>query len=208
MHKTIERGEWNFFEPTKNLGQELYGKTLGVFGLGRIGARVAHKAKAAYSMNIIYHNRSRNEAAEAELGATYVSFEKLLAQSDVITVHTNLSDETKGIFNQHAFAQMKPNAIFVNTARGGIHNEIDLIAALRHQTIWGAGLDVTNPEPMQRDNPLLSMENVCVLPHIGSATQETREKMALMAAQNIIKALQGEKMPQVINAEVYEKALS
>jgi len=205
MHKTILRGEWNFFDPMKNLGQELYGKTLGVFGLGRIGFELAKKAKAAYGMDIIYHNRSRNEQAETELSATYLSFDELLKQSDVLSVHVNLSEETKGLFNKAAFEKMKSNAIFINTARGAIHNEVDLIEALRHKTIWGVGLDVTNPEPMDKHNPLLEMENVCVLPHIGSATEETREKMAMMAAENIVAVLKGEQMPQVINPEVYTK---
>jgi len=205
MHKTIERGEWGFFDPMKNLGQELYGKTLGVLGLGRIGLELAKKAKAAYGMEIIYHNRSKNQEAERLLNASYVSFEELLKQSDVLSVHVNLTKETTGMFDRAAFGKMKPNAIFINTARGAIHNEKDLIVALENKTIWGAGLDVTNPEPMDKANPLLTMENVCVLPHIGSATEETREKMAIMAAQNIIKALKGEQMPQVINPEVYQK---
>ena len=203
MHKTIERGEWNFFDPMRNLGQELYGKTLGVFGLGRIGLEMAKKAKVAYGMKIVYHNRNQNELAEQELDAQYLTFDELLAQSDVLSVHVNLSDETKGIFDKSAFAKMKSNAIFVNTARGGIHNEIDLINALKNKTIWGAGLDVTNPEPMDKNNPLLNMENVCVLPHIGSATEETREKMAMMAAENLVAALKGKQMPQVINPQVY-----
>ena len=204
MHKTIARGEWQFFNPMQYLGQELRGKTLGILGLGRIGLELAKKAKAAYHMNIVYHNRNRNEQAERQLGAKYLTFDELLAQSDVLSVHVNLTNETKGLFDKNAFGKMKPNAIFINTARGAIHHEEDLLAALQHGTIWGAGLDVTNPEPMDKNNPLLDMENVCVLPHIGSATEETREKMAMMAAQNIVAALRGEQMPQVINPEVYE----
>lgn len=99
---------------------------------------------------------------------------------------------------------MKPSALFINTARGAVHNEKDLIEAIRNKTIWGAGLDVTNPEPMDKNNPLLNLPNVCVLPHIGSATVETRDQMALMAARNIIAALNNQKMPQVINKEVYD----
>jgi len=205
MHKKIEKGEWGFFEPTANLGIELYGKTLGVFGLGRIGVELAKKATAAYGMKIIYHNRSKNKAAEELLDATYVSFEKLLTISDVISVHANLSDETKNIFNAQSFKQMKSTALFINTARGGLHSEVDLINALQDQVIWGAGLDVTNPEPMQKDNPLLNLRNVCVLPHIGSATKETRDQMAVMAAENIIAALNGLRMPQIINEDVYIK---
>lgn len=203
MHKTIARGEWGFFDPMKNLGQQIYGKTLGIYGLGRIGFELAKKAKAAYGMNIIYHNRNRNETAEKELDAKYLSFDALLAQSDVLSVHVNLTQATTGIFDLEAFKKMKSNAIFINTARGTIHCEEDLIAALKNKIIWGAGLDVTNPEPMDSKNPLLNMENVCVLPHIGSATQETREKMAIMAAENMVAALKGRRMPQVINPEVY-----
>lgn len=204
MHETIQKKEWGFFDPTANLGIELYNKTLGVFGLGNIGTELAVKCKAAYNMNVIYHNRRPNEAAEKILDATYVSFDELLAQSDVVSVHANLSDETREIFNEAAFSKMKGTAIFINTARGGLHNEEDLTAALQHKKIWGAGLDVTNPEPMAAGNPLLSMRNVCVLPHIGSATVETRAKMAVTAANNIVALLQGKPMPQVINKEVYE----
>ncbi|MFD2921935.1 2-hydroxyacid dehydrogenase [Terrimonas rubra] len=205
MHKTIGKKEWSFFEPTANLGIELYGKTLGILGLGRIGMSLAQKCTAAYNMQLIYHNRNRNTNAERTFGARYVSFEQLLQQSDVLSVHANLTPATKNMFNKAAFDQMKPTAIFINTARGALHNEQDLTEALKNQTIWGAGLDVTNPEPMLPDNPLLQMRNVCVLPHIGSATQETRSKMAVVAANNIVAALQGKPMPQVLNNTVYQK---
>ncbi|MCX2478037.1 D-glycerate dehydrogenase [Pedobacter sp. MC2016-15] len=203
MHKTIINGEWDFFEPTVNLGKELTGGTLGVFGLGKIGIEMAKRCAGAFGMKIIYHNRQRDEAAEKELGAVYVSFEELLKESDVISVHTALTPETEGKFNAEVFKQMKPSAIFVNTARGKIHNEQDLISALQHKVIWGAGLDVTNPEPMQPGNPLLSMPNVAVLPHIGSATETTRDAMAKLAAENIIAGLKGEQLPFVVNPEVY-----
>ncbi|MFC4219871.1 2-hydroxyacid dehydrogenase [Flagellimonas marina] len=186
MHKTIEKGLWNHFVPTANLGFQLDGKTLGVFGLGTIGSVMAKRCKAAYGMNIIYHNRSKNQEAEEKLGAQYVSFDELLTQSDIISVHCNLTEETKGVFNKEAFNRMKNSAIFINTSRGGVHTETDLIEALKNGSIWGAGLDVTDPEPMQPDNPLLQMENVAVLPHIGSSTVEARNEMARMSAQNII----------------------
>ena len=144
-----------------------------------------------------------NKEAEKILGAKYVSFDELLTESDVISVHANLSDQTREIFNKDAFSKMKHSAIFINTARGGLHNEQDLTEALEHKKIWGAGLDVTNPEPMAWDNPLLNMRNVCVLPHIGSATIETRAKMAITAADNIVAAMQGKPMPQVIDKQVY-----
>ena len=186
MHKSIIAGDWGYFEPRAHLGQELKGKTLGIFGLGRIGMEMARRCKGAYQMEVIYHNRRANRSAEQELGARAVSFEELLKQSDVLSVHSVLSEETKGQFDKAAFSQMKPNAIFVNTSRGPVHNETDLIEALENGTIWGAGLDVTNPEPMAPDNPLLSMENVAVAPHIGSATVEARDEMSRRAAQNII----------------------
>lgn len=203
MHNSIAKGEWGFYEPTANLGFELTGKTLGVLGLGRIGMELARKCAAAFHMNVIYHNRGRNEQAEKELAARPVSFEELLQQSDVLSVHTILSQETKGLFDLAAFRKMKPSAIFINTARGSIHQEQDLTEALQQGIIWGAGLDVTSPEPMAKDHPLLGMPNVCVLPHIGSATLETRSAMARRAAQNIIAGLQGRPMPHAINPEVY-----
>jgi len=203
-HKEIVQGNWNFLDPFKDLGIDLKGKTLGIFGLGRIGLDLAKSAKGAFDMPIIYHNRSRNEEAEKELGAKYVSFEELLQQSDVISVHANLNEENQGIFNKSSFEKMKPTAIFINTARGGLHNETDLIAALEAGTIGGAGLDVTNPEPMDKNNPLLEMQNAVVLPHIGSATIETRTAMANLSVQNILAGLKGERLPECVNPEVYE----
>lgn len=201
-YKLIGKGEWKQFEPLKNLGQELKGKTLGIFGMGRIGSVMAQRCQGAYGMNVIYHNRTRNVEAEKELNARLVSFNELLSESDVLSVHSVLSKETAGIFNRHTFSKMKRTAIFVNTARGGVHNEVDLIAALNKGIIWGAGLDVTNPEPMLPDNPLLSMPNVAVLPHIGSATLEARTAMAKIAATNIIEFYKSGNVPTCINPEV------
>ncbi|RQO67227.1 D-glycerate dehydrogenase [Pedobacter sp. KBW01] len=198
----IIRGEWKNYEPSPELGIELNGKTLGIFGLGKIGLEMAKKCAAAYHMEVIYHNRSQNTEAEQEIGAKYVSFEELLAKSDVLSVHTALTPETKGKFTFDVFSQMKSNAIFINTARGGIHNETDLIRALKEKVIWGAGLDVTNPEPMDKTNPLLSMENVAVLPHIGSATEETRAAMAKIIVQNIVAGLKGEQLPFEVRGEM------
>ncbi|MBE8725857.1 2-hydroxyacid dehydrogenase [Flavobacterium hungaricum] len=202
-HKRIINGDWGSFNALANLGQELYGKTLGIFGLGRIGFEMAQKCKAAFGMNIIYHNRSQNENAEKELDAAYVDFETLLSQSDVLSIHSNYSEENNELFNKNAFAKMKRNSIFINTARGKFHNENDLFDALTNDIIWGAGLDVTNPEPMKPDNPLLSLSNCCILPHIGSATYEARNGMAVCAAQNIIALFENKKMPFCVNEEVY-----
>jgi len=204
LHQKILNGDWKFFEPTANLGIELYGKTLGIYGLGSIGYEMAKRCVGAYNMNVIYHNRHRNISAEMELDAQFVSFEELVKSSDVISVHTNLSNETCGKFDHSVFEKMKRTSIFINTARGAIHNEEDLISALRNGMIWGAGLDVTNPEPMKKDNPLLTMPNAAVLPHIGSATVETRNAMAGIASENIIEGLKGNRIPFPVNPEIYD----
>lgn len=203
MNRSIIEGEWGFFDPTANLGKDLSGVTLGVFGMGKIGFELAKRCYGAFGMKVIYHNRSHNEEAEKAIGAELVSFEELLNRSDVLSVHTALTAETKGKFDMNAFKQMKPGAIFVNTARGAIHNEDDLRDALNQKIIWGAGLDVTNPEPMDPANELLKMPSVAVLPHIGSATEGTRKSMAELAARNIIAGLRGEKIPFPANPEVY-----
>lgn len=203
MHKKIINNQWDSFRPTENLGIELKNKTLGIFGLGRIGLEMAKRCQGAYNMKVIYCNRSVNQLAEKELNAQKVDFDQLLEQSDVISIHSSLSDETKGKFDLAVFNKMKKTAIFINTARGLIHNEEDLIKALNDGLIWGAGLDVTNPEPMKFDNPLLSMPNVAVLPHIGSATIETRDAMSRLAAENIVSGLKGQQLPNIINPEIY-----
>lgn len=203
LHKTISSSEWTFFRPKAHLGIELKNKTLGIFGLGRIGLEIAKRCKGAYNMNIIYCNRSRNSLAEELLKARKVSFDELLAQSDIISVHCSLNNETKGIFDKLAFKKMKRTAIFINTARGPIHNEEDLFNALKNNVIWGAGLDVTNPEPMKSDHPLLSMENVAILPHIGSSTIEARNAMSRLCAENIIQGLRGNRVPNIVNPEIY-----
>jgi lactate dehydrogenase-like 2-hydroxyacid dehydrogenase len=164
---------------------------------------MAKRCKGAYDMKIIYHNRNRNEEAEKKLNAEFVSFEELLKKSDVLSVHTNLTEETRGKFNYSVFEKMKSSAIFINTARGPIHNETDLITALQNGIIWGAGLDVTDPEPMHADNPLLNMANVAVTPHIGTATFETRNAMSGKAAENVIAALNDLPIPYPVNGEIY-----
>ena len=199
LHRQIAAGNWGFYEPTANLGIELTGKTLGVFGLGKIGFEMAKRCRGAYDMNIIYHNRSANAEAEQQLNAKYVSFGDLLAQSDVLTVHAALTPETRGLFAKAVFEQMKPTSIFINAGRGALHNEEDLLDALEQGTIWGAGLDVTNPEPMLPTNPLLDLPNVAVLPHIGSATVEARTAMARIAALNMLAGLEGRELPNPVS---------
>jgi len=204
-HKQILDDNWGFAQPFENLGIDLQGKTLGIFGLGRIGIELAKSAQGAFDMPLIYHNRNKNEEAEKTLGARYVGFEELLEQSDVLSVHANLNNENKGIFDLNVFSKMKREAIFINTARGALHQEDDLLKALQDGIIAGAGLDVTNPEPMKADHPLLSLKNTAILPHIGSATAETRKAMLSLSAYNILAGLEGKPLPECVNPEVYQK---
>lgn len=202
----VKNGTWTSdFNPLDHLGQELNGKTLGIFGLGRIGYEMAKKCKYAFDMPIIYHNRSRNEAIEQELNATYVSFEALLTKADVISIHANYTPKENHLFNQKAFEKMKPTAILVNTARGGFIKEEDLYMALLHKQFFGAGLDVTEQEPLSQDSPLLLLDNIAIFPHIGSATIEARNGMARLAAENIIAFVEGKPMPTLVNPEIYRK---
>ena len=205
LHKKIIRGEWGYFDPNGDLGIELKHKTLGIIGMGRIGIEMARRCKGAFNMKIIYHNRRPNLHAEQELDALYVDFETLLRKSDVLSVHCALSHETRGLFNKEAFEKMKPSSIFINTSRGTVHNEDDLFEALKKGIIWGAGLDVTNPEPMNPGNELLQMENVAILPHIGSATIEARNEMARMAAENIIGFYTSKHIPHMVNLSLFSK---
>jgi glyoxylate reductase len=157
-------------------------------------------------MQVLYHDVYRNEQAERELGAKRVDFDTLLAQSDFISVHTDLNDATRGMFNAAAFRRMKPTAVFVNTARGPLVVEADLVEALRSGTIFAAGLDVTDPEPPKPDSPLLKLPNAIVAPHIASATVSSRNGMAEIAADNLIAGLEGKPLPAWVNPEVKGEA--
>ena len=203
MHKSIINGNWGHFRPKANLGLELKNKTLGVFGLGRIGTALAQRCQGAYGMEVLYCNRHQNLQAEQELRAQKVSFEDLLKKSDILSVHCSLNETTTALFDQKAFSQMKSSAIFINTARGSIHQEDDLTAALQAGEIWGPGLDVTSPEPMKPDHPLLSMEQVAVLPHIGSATVEARNEMSRVAAENLVLFSKNAPITNLVNPAVY-----
>ncbi len=191
-------GAWKTWEPLGFLGQDLLGKTLGIVGLGRIGFGVARRLARGWDMKIAYLNRRENEwsaRARAELGAEPAAFDRLLADSDFVSVHASLNPSTKGMFDAAAFARMKPTAVFVNTARGGLVVQPDLVAALRAGTIFAAGLDVTDPEPPDPLDPLLRLDNVVVLPHLASATIATRTRIAEMAADNIQAGLAGRPLP-------------
>ena len=174
------------------LGVDLYGKTLGVVGFGDIGSAIAKRAQAS-GMRVIYHNR-RRRLNDAALDARYVSWEELLQTADFIVVAVTLNPSTKGMFNDAAFAAMKDGVRFVNISRGKVVDTDALYNALKNGKVAAAGLDVTEPEPLPGEHPLLTLPNITVTPHIASATEETRDEMALVTAQNIVAALSGQPM--------------
>ncbi len=195
----VRAGKWKTWEPLGYIGQDLIGRTLGIVGMGRIGTAVARRCHFGWQMNILYHDRHTNEEAERELNARQVSLDELLTQSDFVSIHTDLNETTRGMFHAGAFEKMKPTAIFVNTARGPIHCESDLAEALRSGQIFAAGLDVTDPEPIAPDSPLLALPNCTVCPHIASATVASRNGMAEIAADNLIAGLRGEPLRCPVN---------
>jgi glyoxylate reductase len=177
------------------MGYDLNGKTLGIVGMGRIGAAVARKLVGGWGMKVIYTSRSAKPEIDQDFNARRVSMDELLSQSDVISLHTDLNPETKHLLSDREFAKMKSNAILVNTARGGVIDHTALYKALKSKSIFAAGLDVTDPEPLPDESPLRELENCTVLAHIGSATFEARDQMSVMAAQNLIAASIGNDMP-------------
>ncbi|MGM8211964.1 2-hydroxyacid dehydrogenase [Virgibacillus sp. W0430] len=188
----VKQDKWKHWAPFLLAGSDIHHKTIGIVGMGRIGEAVARRAKG-FGMEIKYHNRSRNEQAEAELGATYLSFDALLREADYIVSLIPLTDESKEIFNEQAFQKMKRSAIFINASRGGVVDEQALIRALKNEEITAAGLDVFTEEPIASTHPLAQMENVVCLPHIGSASMETRYKMLSLCLRNIQAVFSGEK---------------
>ncbi len=196
-------GQWQTWEPDLLLGPDVAGATLGIVGFGRIGQAVARRA-LGFGMRVLYTNRRPCPAnLEQSLNATRVSFEQLLQESDFVSIHTPLSPETHHLFQAPQFAQMKRSAILINTARGPIVDPEALYQALSTSQIAGAALDVTDPEPIAMDSPLLTLENLIVTPHIGSASVQTRKTMADMAIANLIAGLKGDRLPHCVNPEVY-----
>jgi glyoxylate reductase len=186
----VRTGQWKGWSPTQLLGTSLTGKTLGIFGMGKIGAAVARRA-GGFGMSVIYTNRTRNVAVEQELGARAVAFDELLARSDVLTLHAPATAETRGAFDAAALAQLQPGAVFVNTARGQLVDEAALVDALRDRRIAAAGLDVFEREP-ELAAGLTALDNVVMLPHIGSATHEARGAMVELCCANVTAVLAGE----------------
>lgn len=196
-------GQWKTWEPDLLLGADMVGATLGIVGFGRIGQAVARRAQG-FEMRIIYTGRHRSDVEiERSLGVEFVPFDRLLQDSDFISIHAPLTDETHHLFSDRQFQQMKPSASLLNTARGTIVDPDALYRALSQGQIAAAALDVTDPEPIPLDSPLLTLENLIVTPHIGSASRQTREKMATMAIANLIAGLQGDRLPYCVNPDVY-----
>lgn len=198
----VHAGKWRTWEPMTLLGVELKGATLGLVGFGRIGKAVARRA-AGFDMRILYHDPTEKEEYP-DLGATRVNFETLLRESDFISLHTPLTPKTRHMIDTEAFAKMKSNAVLINTARGPVVDQAALYEALKEKRIFGAGLDVTDPEPLPMDSPLLSLDNLIIVPHIGSASTPARDQMSWLAAQNLIAGLKGERLPHCVNLQVYE----
>lgn len=186
--------EFTRYDPSYMIGSEVHGTTLGIVGLGRIGKQVAKRARG-FDMRILYHNRRRNEAAERELGVEYRSLDDLLTESDFVTLNCPLTPETRNLIGPAQLARMKPTAMLINMARGPVVNHDALYDALRHHQIGGAALDVTEPEPLPRDHPLLSLDNLVIVPHLGSASDRTRLRMQEMTIENLLAGIQGLPLP-------------
>ncbi|ARI76692.1 2-hydroxyacid dehydrogenase [Halobacillus mangrovi] len=194
----IKDDRWGPWSPLLLAGTDVHHKTIGIFGMGRIGEAVARRARG-FDMDILYHNRSRKKETEHELGAEYVEFEELLEKSDYVVCMAPLTDETHHIFDRDAFKKMKKEAIFINASRGATMNEEDLYKALEAGEIAGTGLDVFEQEPIRKNHPLLELNQVVCLPHIGSATVETRHKMMRLCLDNLVKYFEGDKPLTSVN---------
>ena len=196
-------GQWKTWEPELLLGPDVGGSTLGIIGMGRIGQAVARRAQG-FEMTVLYHSHTRKPELEATLGLRWVEKDDLLQHSDFVSLHCPLTSDTYHLISDRAFERMKPSAILINTARGSIVDPTALYKALDNRSIAQAALDVTDPEPIPNDSPLLDLPNLIITPHIGSASRPTRKKMATMAIENLIAGLKGDRLPYCINPEVYQ----
>lgn len=194
----VRQGRWETWGLTLLLGQSAWGAILGIIGFGRIGQALARRARG-FDMQIFYYDLIRNPEAEAKLGATWLPLDELLSRSDFVSIHTNLTPETRSLIGDAAMRKMKPNAVLVNTARGPVVDSQALYQALKEGWIAAAALDVTDPEPLPADHPLLSLPNCLVVPHIASATVASRTRMAQMAVRNLIAGVRGEPLPFPVN---------
>ena len=197
----VREGKWKTWGPSLLLGPDIHGATLGLIGFGRIGQAMARRARG-FDMRVLYYDPSA-PPAEPGLNATPADLETVLSESDFVSLHAPLTPETRGLMNRERLARMKPTAILINTARGPIVDATALHEALAERRIFAAALDVTDPEPLPAESPLLALDNLIVVPHIASASVATRQKMSLMAANNLIAGLMGEPLPTCVNPEVY-----
>lgn len=196
----VRGGEWRAWSPMVLLGRDIHAATLGIIGLGRIGRAVARRARG-FDMRVLYHGRERQPDAERELGAIYTPLDELLSTADFVSLHCALTPATRGLIGARELGIMRPNAILINAARGPIVDTAALVAALRAGQIGGAALDVTDPEPLPADHPLVALPNAIVVPHTASSTVATRDRMADLAAHNILAVLGGTPPPAIVNPE-------
>jgi glyoxylate reductase len=194
----LRAGQWQTWSPMDLTGPDIHHATLGIVGLGQIGYEMARRARG-FDMRILYTNRTPNEAAERDFGAERVDLDTLLAESDFASLHTPLTPETRRLIGPAELAKMKPSAVLVNTARGPVVDQKALYEALRDRRIAAAGIDVFETEPLPMDDPLLTLDNAVLVPHIGSASIATRTKMAVLAARNLVAGLRGDPLPHPVN---------
>ncbi len=202
----VRAGKWKTWGPMLLMGQDIHGATLGIIGFGRIGQGMAARS-AGFGMRVLYYDVHRRQDLEQSMGVTYADLDTLYRESDFITIHTDLNEQTRHMINQDALAKMKRTAVVINTARGPIVDPDALYIALKSGRIGGAALDVTEPEPIPVDSPLLTLPNCIVVPHIASASVATRGKMARVAANNLVAGLRGERLPACVNPEVYDRGI-
>lgn len=202
LHSMVKSGGWTQMVGPEHFGSDVYGKKLGIVGLGRIGSAVARRAYNGFSMEILYHNRKVNQEAEKSFNARHCSFDELLVESDFVCLVLPLSDQTRKLMGPAEFDKMKPEAFLINGGRGPVVDELALVEALQKGKIRGAGLDVYEQEPLPTDSPLLNLPNVVTLPHIGSATHETRYAMAECALNNLLGALIHREIRNCVNPEI------
>jgi glyoxylate reductase len=198
----VREGKWKTWGPSLLLGPDVHGATLGLIGYGRIGQAVAKRAQG-FDMRVIYYDPTQ-PCCDPNIDATPVDLETLLRESDFVSIHTPLTAETRGLMNRNRLALMKPTAILINTARGPVVDPQALYEALSTRRIFAAALDVTDPEPIAPDSPLLALDNIIIVPHIASASVATRQRMSVMAAQNLLAGVRGERLPNCVNSEVYQ----
>ncbi|UVJ44883.1 D-glycerate dehydrogenase [Pseudomonas sp. LS1212] len=196
-------GQWQATVAPAQFGSDVFGKTLGIVGMGNIGAAIARRGRLGFNMPVIYSGNSRKTALEQELGAQYRSLEQLLAEADFVCLVVPLSEQTKHLISHRELALMKPSAYLINISRGPVVDEPALVQALQQGTIRGAGLDVYEKEPLA-ESPLFQLKNAVTLPHVGSATSETREAMANRAVDNLRSALLGERPRDLVNPQVWK----